>query len=336
MTSEKSKTCPVAAPDRKRTPYTQARHPDTARNMAEKTFPDRHETGLIEYGRHLAAELHDAGRFRTAEAYTSALNSLEKFRHGAEIPLTAVRRHLMTAYESHLKARNLCRNTTSFYMRNLRAIYNRAADEGLIAQCHPFRHVYTGTDKTVKRAVTLPVIRRIKEADLTGRPHLQLARDLFMLSFYTRGTSFIDLCHLRTTNLRNGTLSYRRRKTGQLIRMRWEACMQDIVRTYHQPESNFMLPILGNEQDSYRRYRNAEHTVNHNLRKLGLMLGLPLPLTMYVARHSWASAAQSRKIPVSIISEGMGHESEKTTRIYLASLGMNAVDRANRDILRAL
>lgn len=66
------------------------------------------------------------------------------------------------------------------------------------------------------------------------------------------------------------------------------------------------------------------------------MVGIKIPLTMYVARHSWASAAKSKGIPLSVISEGMGHDSEATTQIYLASLDTAIVDKANSLIISSL
>ncbi len=66
------------------------------------------------------------------------------------------------------------------------------------------------------------------------------------------------------------------------------------------------------------------------------MINVGFRLTMYVARHSWASVARSNGIPVSVISEGMGHDSESTTRIYLASLDSSVIDRANSLIISSL
>ena len=66
------------------------------------------------------------------------------------------------------------------------------------------------------------------------------------------------------------------------------------------------------------------------------MVGLQINLTMYVSRHSWASAAKSKNVPLAIISEGMGHDSEATTQIYLASLDNAMIDKANRRILKEL
>ena len=83
-------------------------------------------------------------------------------------------------------------------------------------------------------------------------------------------------------------------------------------------------------------YDNELHRVNHLLKKIGKQLDLPMPLTMYVGRHSWASIAKSRNVPISVISEGMGHDSESTTQIYLASLDTTVVDKANKKILDLL
>lgn len=66
------------------------------------------------------------------------------------------------------------------------------------------------------------------------------------------------------------------------------------------------------------------------------MVDISIPLTLYVARHSWASAAKAKGVPISVISEGMGHDSETTTQIYLASLDSSVVDKANSLILKSL
>ena len=113
--------------------------------------------------------------------------------------------------------------------------------------------------------------------------------------------------------------------------------MQEIIDKYDTGDTPYLLPIIKNmEVDVRRQYKNAAHLVNDKLRKLGEQLGLAIPLTTYVARHSWASIARSKNIPLPVISEAMGHDSEKTTHIYLASLDTSAVDKANKQILEAL
>ena len=132
----------------------------------------------------------------------TTLNSFIRFRKGKDVLLEEVDSSLMMKYESYLKSTGICPNTTSYYMRNLRAIYNRAVEKDLTVQRSPFKYVYTGIDKTVKRAIPLEEIRRLKELDLTKSPSLAYARDIFMFSFYTRGMSFIDMAFLRKKDCR--------------------------------------------------------------------------------------------------------------------------------------
>lgn len=301
--------------------------------LAPANVPD-----LVAFAGELIARLRQVGRGRTAETYATAVNSFVRFRgERGDVALDKVDAALMMEYEVYLKAAGLCPNSSSFYMRNLRAIYNRAVEQEMTAQRSPFRHVYTGVDKTVKRALPLAAIRRIRDVDLSAFPMQAYARDMFMFSFYTRGMSFVDMAFLRKKDLRDGVLAYRRRKTGQQLLVRWEPPMQEIVERYASPSSPFLLPLIRRAgEEEQRQYRAAAHLVNEKLKAVGRRLGLPVPLTMYVARHAWASIAQSKRVPLSVISEGMGHDSENTTRIYLASLDTSAVDRANSTILKAL
>ena len=117
-------------------------------------------------------------------------------------------------------------------MRNLRAIYNRAVAKELTVQRFPFKQVYTGIDKTVKRAVSIEVIRQIRDLDLTLHPSMEYVRDMFLFSFYTRGMSFVDMAFLLKKDLQNGVLTYRRHKTNQLLFIKWEKQMQEIIDKY--------------------------------------------------------------------------------------------------------
>lgn len=248
---------------------------------------------------------------------------------------------LMQEYEAYLKASGIVMNTISFYMRILRAVYNRAVEKGIVEQRNPFRHVYTGIDKTVKRALALKEIRKIKELDLTFYPALDFARDMFLFSFYTRGMSFVDMAYLQKSDLKNGVLVYRRRKTGQQLSVKWEECMQAIVDKYKvrvMPDWPYLLPIITvmDAKKVRKQYKNSLYAVNLNLKRVAARIGLSIPLTTYVARHSWASIARNKNIPLAVISEAMGHDSELTTQIYLASLECSVIDNANTLILKDL
>ena len=294
------------------------------------------DSSLLNFMHGVIAQLKQLGKIRTSETYTATLKSFMAFRDEQDVPLDGITSDMMLMYEAYLKARGVRMNTISFYMRILRAVYNRAVEKGLTTQNNPFRHVYTGVDKTVKRAIPIKAIKALKELDLSMNPTLDFARDMFLFSFYTRGMSFIDMAYLKKTDLQNAILTYRRRKTGQELSIKWEKCMAEIVAKYPENKTDFLLPIIKESDNERKQYDNALHLVNYRLKELSTMLKLQRPLTMYVARHSWASAAKAKNVPLSVISEGMGHDSEATTQIYLASLETSVVDKANKMILGLL
>ena len=286
----------------------------------------------------VASNLKSLGKIRTSETYKSSLDSFRKFRKGKDLTFNKFNHEIMIEYEAYLKAKGISKNTSSFYMRTLRAVYNRAVNKGLTLQKYPFKYVYTGIDRTRKRAVSVQTMKQIKSLDLSSEWKLDFARDMFLFSFYTRGMSFVDMSYLHRKDLSNGILTYRRHKTGQLLHIKWEACMQEIVNKYKNEQSTFLLPIINTDdaEEQRKQYIYSAHNINRCLKKIGAMLGLSLPLTMYVARHTWASIAKQKNVPISVISDGLGHDSELTTRIYLSSLDNIEIDKANKMIMRLL
>lgn len=297
----------------------------------------RKERSLFNFMQGIITQLSLLGKHRTSEAYQIALNSFMKFRKAKDILLEEISSDMMLLYEAYLRDRGIAKNSSSFYMRILRAVYNRAVEKELTQQKFPFKHVYTGVDKTVKRAIPLEAIQQIKNLDLSRNRTLDIVRNVFLFSFYTRGMSFIDMAYLKKKNLANGILTYRRRKTRQQLSIKWEKCMQVIADKYDTDTANpYLLPILKYPYEGRNLYKNALFRFNKYLKEIAKLAGIPIPLTMYVARHSWASIAKSKNIPISIISEGLGHDSERTTQIYLTSLDSSAVDNANALILECL
>lgn len=295
------------------------------------------DNSLFNFMKKLIAGLKKRGNIRTSETYRSTLNSFASFRNYEDIMLDSISCLTMESYELWLRNRGLTPNTISFYMRILRAVYNRAVENDMTENRSPFRHVYTGIEKTVKRALPLRTVRKIKELDLSKNPQLEFARNMFMMSFYLRGMSFIDMAFLRKSDLKSGYITYRRRKTGQRLIIKWTAEMQAILAKYPENKSDYLLPIIKAPDTNERSvYRNVSYSINQRLKTIAEILSINMPLTMYVARHSWVSAAKTKGIPVSVISEGMGHDSESTTQIYLASLDASVVDSANSIILDAL
>ena len=274
--------------------------------------------------------------YGTAKAYDGALRSFEHFRKGHDLGFADMTGDMMQEYEAWMLHSGLKRNSASCYIRTLRTLYRRAAEEGRAVDNDIFRKVHVAVGKTRKRAVPIGVIQGIMRLDLGGKPSLDFARDIFMFSFYTRGMSFVDIVNLRKRDLHNGYLTYNRRKTFQSLTIQWERPMQAIVDKYSEQtrDSPYMFPvIIGDSPADRNSYERTLQRVNRNLKRIGEMVGLPIPLSTYVARHSWASIARNIDIPLSVISEGLGHDSDKTTQIYLASLDTSVVNRANRKII---
>lgn len=309
----------------------------SADDIVEEFKLYRSRYSLFRFMESVIMNLKECGKIRTAETYTASLQSFSRFRRGRDLMLDEITPDLIQAYEAYLRARGAVPNTTSFYMRILRAVYNRAVESEAIEQRNPFRHVYTGTERTIKRAIPIAAISRIKNLELPRGSKMDFARDMFMLSFYLRGMSFVDMAFLRKKDRADNHVTYRRRKTGQRLDIAWTKEMQSIVEKYPPNPTQYLLPILTNPLSDERiAYRNRASCINRQLKTIARMTNLKIPLTLYCARHSWASAARTKGIPVSIISEGMGHDSEATTQIYLASLETSVIDRANALIIRSV
>lgn len=309
----------------------------TADDVIDEFNRYANEYSLFNFMESLIVKLKRNDKIRTAETYKATLSSFKKFRKDEDIMLDCLTSEIMESYEAWQRSRGIAPNTISFYTRILRAAYNRAVDDDIIENRNPFRKVYTGVDKTVKRALPLPIIKKIKALDLSLTPELDYARDIFMLSFFFRGMSFIDMAYLKKSDLKNGIITYRRRKTGQQLQIEWTKEMQLTLDKYPENESDYLLPIIrGIGTNDRNTYRRVGYNINHALKRVAAKVGIAMNLTLYVARHSWASAAKAKGIPLSVISEGMGHDSETTTQIYLASLDTSVVDKANSLILKSL
>ncbi len=294
------------------------------------------------------------GHISLANNYASAGNSLSRFlrtKGKTDISFKKMTSLFVTDYEAWLQANGLCRNTTSFYIRALQSVYHKAVRQGLTEDRRPFSAAYRGVARTTKRAidakdVCLMSTLDIRNALLSGgnyetgkrldnmQHQLEFARDIFIFCFCARGLTFVDLAHIRKSDITGRLLVYVRRKTRQRIEVQVEPMMQEVIDRYPS-KTDYLLPILtktGNLESVYQQYRYALGRYNACLDTLGMMMG-GLKLTSYVSRHSWASAARQQNVPLSVISQSMGHDSEKTTEIYLKSLECNVINKTNHDLL---
>ena len=342
-----------------------------------------HHIDLLEFIQTLIEEFNTQGRYGTAQNYQRLHSSLHQFLQKLKLPIRALNQDLVNNYNTYLCNKNLKRNSISFYMRNLRATYNKAKERHLIDNSTPqnlFKQVYTGIDSTTKRAITLQQIHLLRDADLTQHPNLAFSRDLFLFSFYTRGMPFVDIAYLTHANIIDNHLIYRRHKTSQTLRIHLEPCILTLLGRYSTLDPNqiaintannteninkteeihatndithstsksikdtnrttinnnkYLFPILTNKdpEESYKEYQRALVKHNAKLAELSTLLNLPIKLTSYTPRHSWATIARDNSIPLSIISAGMGHTSQTTTEIYLQSIQSRDIDQVNHKLL---
>ena len=293
---------------------------------------------VLDYMRAHVKMLRAANRLGTAQNYEKVISSFSNFLHNTRLPLSALSEQIIADYNAHLIQRGLVRNSVSFYMRVLRAIYNKAVRQRLIVQQHPFTEVYTGIDRTRKRAVSESIITQLHRLKLEPNSPIALCRDMFIFSYCTRGMAFVDIAFLKRSNIQNGMICYARRKTGQLLSIKIESCIQRIIDRYARHESEYLFPILSSTDasEAFEQYQAALNTHNRLLGRLSKMVGSGCKLTSYTSRHSWATATRNHNVPISVISQGMGHTSEQTTQIYLTMLENSIIDEANKGIIEAL
>ncbi len=282
------------------------------------------------FARAQAETMYKAGRFATARHYEQAVARLLEYLGAQDVPLQRLNAATVEGFNAHLRAQGIRPNTLSFYNRNLRALLNRARPGWGTAL---FKTVFTGNDRTLKRAIPVGTVRELK-AKASLKAGVQLARDLFLFSLYACGISFVDLVYLRPENLQDGYLVYTRRKTGRQIVVKLTGAMLGILARYAPESRGYLFPFLDDKLSplqNYGRYCSALALYNRRLKELGLSL------TSYVARHTWASVAyREAGSPVSIISAALGHSSERTTRIYLAGLDHRKVDALQADVQKIL
>lgn len=292
----------------------------------------RNKLTLLQYMDLQIAGKHASKRFGTEAALRHTRASVAGFTGSRAVGIPEIDSRFVSGYEAFLRGRGVSPNTVCYYMRNLKTVYRQAKADGYcVCAADPFEHVRSKPRKTVKRALKREEIRRLYHADLTQYPHLEFARDIFMFSFFCRGMPFVDVIYLQKHSLCDGVLGYARHKTGQWLQVALIPRLQALIDKYACPSSPYVFAALcGDDEWQLRcQYRTVLERVNRNLKRLGRLCSISTPLTTYVARHTWATLAKELGTPASVISEGLGHTTEKTTRIYLKEFDRGVVDRAN-------
>lgn len=290
-------------------------------------------------------ELRANGQWGTAHVYRSARNSFSAFNNDRDIPFSRLNPNLLKDFEIYLRQRRCSWNTVSTYMKVLRAVYNRAVDNGC-AQYIPrlFKHVHTSICADQRRALDATDIGNLlceadKEAACSDlSPELQKTKITFALMFMLRGIPFVDLVYLRKADIQGNVLRYRRKKTGRplTVILTPEAMKLIQMVTNTNTNSPYLFPYLSSDEgteDAYREYQSALRSFNHRLAILNRYICRRNHLSSYTIRHTWATMAYYCEIHPGIISEAMGHSSIKVTETYLKPFQNQKIDQANQEVI---
>ena len=265
-----------------------------------------------------------------AAAYKSTRSSLAKFIGRPDVRMSEVDLAFVRRYEDFLYSNGASGNTVSYYLRNLRSLYNQAVTDGYHPRGeYPFAKAQTRPAKTVKRALSRTDMQNLADLNLENEPELEFTRDLYLFSFYAQGMAFVDIVLLKKTDICNGVLTYSRHKSKQLIRIVVTPQMQGVIDKYNT-ENEYLFPIISGEYASgYQKYRLALGRINRHLKKIAVVADIKVPLTTYTARHTWATLARDYGAPISVISAGLAHTSEEMTRVYLKDGEVSMLNQMN-------
>ena len=288
------------------------------------------------------------GKFPAMHVYACTLRSYEKFcaeeRHPKNTTASLSMQEIFTPerlkeYEDWLAGQQSSPNTISTYMRTLQAVYNRWMSPG-IEGYNPvlFKDVYTKVESRTKRALTAEQMEQLRNTDfsvLTLRQQQVLT--YFLLMFMLRGMPFIDLAHLRKSDLRNRRITYRRHKTGKLMVVDVPPDAMRLLQKYRdKTDSEYLFPWLHGGLFMEEHHHRYQETLRHFNRELARLMKQLLPgvsVSSYTARHTWATLAYHSGVPVGLISQSLGHSSIRVTMTYLKPFDAEVIDRINRQVI---
>ena len=284
-------------------------------------------------------ELKQQGRLKYASTFKELNNSLVEFNYHLDILFSDIDTTWLKSYEMWLRKRGLADNSIGVRFRTLRAIYNRAIEDNIVKQeYYPFRTYKVSKlhEDTAKRAITKLDIEKVVNYK-SSKDYTQLSSDLFYFSYLCAGINFTDIAYLTKANLIDDRLVYTRKKTKKLIKIPIQDRALKIIEKYNQPNNHYLFPILSTfhktDIQKLNRISKVLKKVNKELKAIGEELNIPINLTTYVARHSFATVLKRSGVSTSIISESLGHSNEKVTQTYLDSFENSQINEAMKYLL---
>ena len=280
-----------------------------------------------------------------AKSFIELSSSVAGYKKTLDFYFSEIDIQWLRGYEIFLRNRGNRQNTIGIRFRALRALYNRAVSDKVVKKdLYPFDEFKVSEfhEQTKKRSITRDDIKRIIDLDLKTittyhSPYLEFGRDLFLFSYLSCGINLTDMAKLQYADIENGRLIYKRQKTHRLLTVRLQPLALNIIEKYRSNESEYLFPILDKTHKTETQKRDRIHKVmkatNRALKRIGDKLGLPIEITTYVARHTYATVLKRSGVGTAIISESLGHSSERVTQIYLDSFENTQIDEAMKNLL---
>lgn len=307
-----------------------------------------HHAGItIENGFKAEIErLESLGKINSAIKHKYTLQVLNGYKP-ITMALEAIDIDYLKGLELYLRQRGNKDNSIATRFAIFKAIYNKAVKEGKVTvKQNPFSLFQVGSlwAKTRKRAIDKDDIQRLidlKIADSHKTEYQRLAKDLFLFSYFTAGMNFGDIARLRYKDIVKGRVNYSRHKTQKLLSFQLVPNALRIIEKYSKDshaQEDYIFPILNcrehtTPQQVFNRLHKVLRKVNRELKTLGEQIGLAMPLTTYVARHTYATVLKRSGVSVALISESLGHSDLSTTQIYLDSFENSQIDAAMQHLL---
>lgn len=311
----------------------------TATTLIESTTNKTTCKTVGEYYLTYIQNLKKENRTRYAGMFEVSYSSFIKFNKHLDIPFSDIDVTWLKRYELWMKEQNLSVSTISTRIRHLRSVFNLAiAEHSIKNDCYPFRSYKVSklNKQTAKRAISKKEVLKVMKYQ-GSTPMESLAIDVFVFSYLNAGINFIDIAKLKRSNITENQLIYNREKTKKLINVPLQQKAIDIIAKYKNDKSPYLFPILSPFHKTEVQIANRLHKVlakiNKHLKEIGEKLKLPIPLTTYVARHSYATVLKRAGVSTSIISESLGHSSEKITQVYLDSFDNSQINDAMKNLL---
>lgn len=259
---------------------------------------------------------------RTREIYKVTLGHIKDFCNYETLRCDDITTAWLHSFDSYLIKPCPAVNTRAIHLRNVRAIINHAIDNEVLST-YAFRRFQIKTEDTEKRSLTLEQMKTLLHAQTTDTQRKYL--DCFFLVFYLIGINMVDLSRL--VKVENGRVKYRRAKTGTLYSIKVEPEALTIIKRY--AGARHLLRFFDTNTD----YRNFVKKLNTNISKVAKANGINHNISVYWARHTWATLAAELEIPRDTISEALGHKyGSKVTAVYV-DFDKKKVDEANRRVI---